>query len=290
MSKITKAVIPAAGFGTRFLPYTKAMPKEMLNIVDKPSLQYIVEEAVNSGITDILIITSRGKSIIEDHFDKAPELESILSEKNKIEELNSIKDLHKKANIFFIRQPEMLGLGNAIYMAKSFTKDEPFAILLGDDIVYNDDKPCLKQLIEMYEKFNSSILGVQEIEKKDTSKYGIVGGEKLTDDVYKVTEMIEKPTPNKAPSNQAILGRYILTSNIYKEIENTPKGAGGEIQLTDAIYRLLEKEPVYSYNFKGKRYDAGNKLGYLQATVEYALRDENLKTDFKKYLKSIIKD
>lgn len=285
MSTVRKAVIPAAGFGTRFLPYTKAMPKEMLNIVDKPALQYIVEEAVDSGITDILIIISRGKVPIENHFDKSPEIEDLLKAKNKIPELKTIEHINSLANIYYIRQAEMLGLGHAIKLAHSFTNGEPFAVMLGDDIVYNNDKPCLRQLIDKYEEFSSSILGVQSVVRSDTSKYGIIDGEHIDERTFKVNSLVEKPNPDNAPSTNAILGRYILTAGIYQELENTPKGKGGEIQLTDAISSLLKKESVYAYNFTGKRYDTGDKIGYLKATVEYALRDERFSDEFARYLK-----
>ena len=284
--KVSKAVIPAAGLGTRFLPSTKAQPKEMMNIVDKPSIQYIVEEAVDSGIEDILIILGRNKNSIEDHFDKSYELEDNLKNKGKEKLLKEIEKISELANIHYIRQKEPLGLGHAIYCAKSFVGNEPFAVMLGDDIV-RSNKPCIKQLIEKYEEYGSTIIGVQEVEKKDVNKYGIVKGSKLTGKVYKVEDLVEKPNLEEAPSNIAILGRYVISSEIFEILKETEPGAGDEIQLTDGLKKLSKKEDVYSYIFDGKRYDVGNKLGFLEATVEFALEDKNLGSSFRSYLKNL---
>jgi len=284
--KVKKAVIPAAGLGTRFLPSTKAQPKEMMNIVDKPSIQYIVEEAVDSGIEDILIILGRNKNSIEDHFDKSYELEDNLKNKGKEKLLKEIEKISELANIHYIRQKEPLGLGHAIYCAKSFVGNEPFAVMLGDDIV-RSNKPCIKQLIEKYEEYGSTIIGVQEVEKKDVNKYGIVKGSKLTGKVYKVEDLVEKPNLEEAPSNIAILGRYVISSEIFEILKETEPGAGDEIQLTDGLKKLSKKENVYSYIFDGKRYDVGNKLGFLEATVEFALEDKNLGSSFRSYLKNL---
>ncbi|HBH12245.1 MAG: UTP--glucose-1-phosphate uridylyltransferase [Clostridiales bacterium 38_11] len=283
---VKKAIIPAAGLGTRFLPATKAQPKEMLPVVDKPTIQYIVEEAVSSGIEDILIITGRNKRAIEDHFDKSFELEVILKQKGKYELLKIVEDISEMANIHYIRQKEANGLGHAIHCAKTFIKDEPFAVLLGDDIVYSE-KPCLLQLMEQFETYQSTILGVQSVSPDDVDKYGIVSGEKISDKLYLVDDLIEKPNRENAPTNVAILGRYIITPGIFEVLEHTKPGAGGEIQLTDALKELAQKEKMYAYEFQGERYDVGDKLGFLKATVEFALRKEDIKSDFMDYLKTI---
>jgi len=285
---IKKAIIPAAGLGTRFLPATKAQPKEMLPIVDKPTIQYIVEEAIESGIEDILIITGRNKRAIEDHFDKSVELEMELEQRNKTELLNLVRKVSNMANITYIRQKEPKGLGDAIYCGKNFIADEPFAVLLGDDIVDSQTKPCLKQLMDVYDEYKTTILGIKEVPKEEVNKYGIVSGMYIEDGVYKVKDLIEKPTPEEAPSNVAILGRYIITPEIFKVLEHTAPGAGGEIQLTDALRELAKKEAMYAYNFEGKVYDVGDKLGFLQATVEFALKRKKLGTEFRKYLKGIV--
>jgi UTP--glucose-1-phosphate uridylyltransferase len=285
---IKKAIIPAAGLGTRFLPATKAQPKEMLPIVDKPTIQYIVEEAIDSGIEDILIITGRNKRAIEDHFDKSVELEMELEQRNKTELLNLVRKVSNMANITYIRQKEPKGLGDAIYCGKNFIADEPFAVLLGDDIVDSQTKPCLKQLMDVYDEYKTTILGIKEVPKEEVNKYGIVSGMYIEDGVYKVKDLIEKPTPEEAPSNVAILGRYIITPEIFKVLEHTAPGAGGEIQLTDALRELAKKEAMYAYNFEGKVYDVGDKLGFLQATVEFALKRKKLGTEFRKYLKGIV--
>ena len=286
--RIKKAVIPAAGLGTRFLPATKAQPKEMLPIVDKPAIQYIVEEAVQSGIEDILIITGRNKRAIEDHFDKSVELELTLEEKEDRELLDLVRNISSLANIHYIRQKEPKGLGHAIYCAKSFINNEPFAVLLGDDIVDSKTKPCLQQLIDIYNEYGTSIIGVQEVPKADVSKYGIVSGKMVDERLYKVNNLVEKPSIEDAPSNIAILGRYIIEPEIFEILEHTKPGAGGEIQLTDALKELSTKQDIYAYIFEGRRHDIGNKLGFLQATVEFALKREDLKDAFIAYLRHLI--
>lgn len=286
---IRKAIIPAAGLGTRFLPATKAQPKEMLTIVDKPTIQYIIEECVASGIEEILIITGRNKKSIEDHFDRSIELEMELEKSGKEDLLKMVREISDMINIHYIRQKEPRGLGHAINCAKTFVGDEPFAVLLGDDIVYNPEKPCLKQLIDCYNEYDSSILGVQTVAKEAVSKYGIVSGVNVKDRVYKVDGLVEKPSVEEAPTNVAILGRYIITPRIFDILDETKPGKGNEIQLTDALLELLKDEEMYAYDFEGKRYDAGDKLGFLEATVEYALRRPDLKEGFMEYLKTIVK-
>jgi UTP--glucose-1-phosphate uridylyltransferase len=281
--KVRKAIIPAAGLGTRFLPATKAQPKEMLPIVDKPTIQYIIEEAVASGIEEILIITGRNKRAIEDHFDKSVELELELAQKGKTEMLEMVKNITNMVDIYFIRQKEPKGLGHAIGCAKAFVGNEPFAVLLGDDVV-DSEVPCLKQLIDCFYEYKTTVLGVQTIPEKDVSKYGIVKGTYIEDRVYKVKGVVEKPSIEDAPSNIAILGRYIITPKIFEIIENTKPGKGGEIQLTDALLTLISQEAMYAYDFQGRRYDVGDKLGFLQATVEYALKREELGKEFVEYL------
>ena len=287
--KIKKAIIPAAGLGTRFLPVTKAQPKEMLPIVDKPTIQYIIEEAVASGIEEILIITGRNKKCIEDHFDKSVELELELEKSGKQEMLKLVREISDMVDIHYIRQKEPKGLGHAISCAKTFVGNEPFAVLLGDDLVYNEEKPCLKQLIDCYNEYNTSILGVQTVDAKDVGKYGIIKGIHIEGGVHKVRGLIEKPAVEEAPSNIAILGRYIITPQIFKILEETKPGRGGEIQLTDALSKLIDEEAIYAYNFKGTRYDVGDKLGFLKATVEYALRREDLRDEFMEYLNTLKK-
>lgn len=283
---IRKAIIPAAGLGTRFLPATKAQPKEMLPIVDKPTIQYIVEEAVKAGIEQILIITGRNKRAIEDHFDKSIELENELESHNKQELLKIVRDVSNMIDIYYIRQKEPKGLGHAINCAKTFVGNEPFAVMLGDDVV-DSDVPCLKQLIDCYDQYKTTILGVQEVPHKEVSKYGIVNGIYIDNDVYKLKDVVEKPAIDEAPSNIAILGRYIITPEIFEVLENTLPGKGGEIQLTDALKTLMNKESIYAYKFQGKRYDVGDKLGFLQATVEFALKREDLGKPFKNYLSEL---
>ena len=284
--KVHKAIIPAAGLGTRFLPATKAQPKEMLPIVDKPTLQYIIEEAVDSGIEEILIITGRNKKPIEDHFDKSIELELELETKGKLDLLAEVRKISDMVNIHYIRQKEPRGLGHAVHCAKSFIGDEPFAVLLGDDIVHAE-KPCLKQMIEAYQEYKTSILGVQEVPREDVSKYGIVEGKHIEGRVYKVRNLVEKPSIQAAPSNVAILGRYIINPTIFEILEHTKPGKGGEIQLTDALRELAQHEDMYAYNFEGRRYDVGDKQGFLEATVEFALRRADLREEFLKYLMMI---
>lgn len=286
--KVRKAIIPAAGLGTRFLPATKAQPKEMLPIVDKPTIQYIVEEAIASGIEDIMIVTGRGKRAIEDHFDKSYELEDILKKKGEENLLSLVQDISNLVNIHYIRQKEPKGLGHAIYCAKSFIDNEPFAVLLGDDIV-DSEVPTLKQLIEVYDEYNTTVVGVQHVPQEEVSKYGIVDCKYVEDRVYKVKDLIEKPDREKAPSNIAILGRYIISPKIFYYLENATPGKGGEIQLTDALKGLLSIEALFAYDFVGKRYDVGNKLGFLEATVEYALKRNDLSKEFALYLKDLVK-
>ncbi|MCR1900089.1 UTP--glucose-1-phosphate uridylyltransferase GalU [Irregularibacter muris] len=287
--RVRKAIIPAAGLGTRFLPATKAQPKEMLPIVDKPTIQYIIEEAIASGIEEILIITGRNKRSIEDHFDKNIELEMSLKEKGKADLLELVEDISNMVDIHYIRQKEAKGLGHAILQAKSFVGNEPFAVLLGDDIV-DAQKPCLKQLIDIYDEYKTPVLGVQEVADQDVSKYGIVNGKHIEDSVYKVKGLVEKPSLEEAPSNVAILGRYIITPRIFEILEHTKPGAGGEIQLTDALKELAREEAMYAYIFSGKRYDVGDKLGFLSATIEFALKRDDLRDDFVKYLKDLVHD
>ncbi len=282
--EIRKAIIPAAGLGTRFLPATKAQPKEMLPVVDKPTLQYIIEEAVHSGIEEILIITGRNKSSIENHFDKSVELELELERKGKRELLAEVRAITEMANIHYIRQKEPKGLGHAIYCAKSFIGEEPFAVLLGDDVVYTQVKPCMKQMMEAYSRYQASILGVQEVEKEVVSKYGIVDGEQVEERVYLVRGLVEKPDMKQAPSRVAILGRYIISPAIFEILAHTEPGKGGEIQLTDALQELAKREAMYAYIFEGRRYDVGDRQGFLEATVEYALRREELREEFLSYL------
>ena len=283
--KVKKAIIPAAGLGTRFLPATKAQPKEMLPIVDKPTIQYIIEEAVASGIEEILIITGRNKKCIEDHFDKSVELEMELEKSGKQDLLELVRNVSDLVNIHYIRQKEPKGLGDAIHCAKTFVGNEPFAVLLGDDIV-DSEVPCLKQLIDCYSEYKTSILGVQTVNESDVSKYGIVDGIHIEDRVYKVKNLVEKPSIEESPSNIAILGRYIITPEIFDIIENTPPGKGGEIQLTDALKTLISQEPMYAFDFQGKRYDVGDKLGFIQATVEFALKNPELRVSVIDYLKT----
>ena len=287
--KVKKAVIPAAGWGTRLLPATKAQPKEMLPIVDKPSIQYIVEEAVAAGIEDILIITSKNKQSIEDHFDKSLALEQALEKQGKAKLLKEVQDISKMITIHSVRQKEQKGLGHAIHCAKSFVGDEPFAVLLGDDIIHSQE-PVIKQMMEAYEKKETAILGCKTVAKKDVNKYGIVDFSQKDGELYKVQDLIEKPALAEAPSQLAILGRYIITPDIFEILENTAPGKGGEIQLTDALKTLLDQRAVYGYDFEGQRYDVGNKMGFLKTTVELALAREDLGPEFKKYLKELTKD
>jgi len=281
--RVKKAIIPAAGLGTRFLPATKAQPKEMLPIVDKPTIQYIVEEAVASGIEEILIITGRNKRAIEDHFDKSVELENSLERQHKDDLLKMVKEISNIADIYYVRQKEPKGLGHAIGCAKTFVGNEPFAVMLGDDVV--DSKvPCLKQLIDCYSRYKTTILGVQQVAHNDVDKYGIVDGVCIDNNLYKVKDLVEKPKVDEAPSDIAILGRYIITPAIFDILENTLPGKGCEIQLTDALRTLMQSEAMYAYVFEGRRYDVGDKLGFLQATVEFALKRDEIREPFMEYL------
>jgi UTP--glucose-1-phosphate uridylyltransferase len=286
---IRKAVIPAAGYGTRFLPATKATPKEMLPIVDKPTIQYIVEEALLSGIEDILIISGHGKRAIEDHFDAAPALEYELERKGKRELLDLVRET-TDVNVHYVRQKYMRGLGDAILCAKSFVGNEPFAVLLGDDVVYHPQRSALRQLMDVYEETGGSVLGCQIVADEQVSSYGIVAGEKQDNArLMRVFDMVEKPSLEEAPSRMAVLGRYIIRPEIFEILGNTTPGKGGEIQLTDALKVLAQRDEVYAYDFEGQRYDLGDKLGFLQATVEFALRRADLGTPFRDYLKALAK-
>lgn len=291
MQKIRKAVIPAAGFGTRFLPETKAMPKEMLPIVDKPTIQYIVEEIKASGIEQILIISGHAKRAIEDHFDSSPELEQHLYESGKMDLLKEVRQV-ASVKIHYTRQQYMRGLGDAILCAKEFMDGEPFSVILGDDVVYNGSgEPALKQLISQYDKTGGTIIGCQLVRPEQVSSYGIINGTPTENpDLLKVKNMIEKPSIEEAPSRFAALGRYVITPEVFKILEQTKPGKGGEIQLTDALRVMAKNGNVYAYNFKGKRYDTGNKLGYLKATVEFALRRDDIGPEFRQYLKSLLMD
>ncbi|ALC82531.1 MULTISPECIES: UTP--glucose-1-phosphate uridylyltransferase GalU [Bacillus] len=287
MKKVRKAIIPAAGLGTRFLPATKAMPKEMLPIVDKPTIQYIIEEAIESGIEDIIIVTGKGKRAIEDHFDNAPELERNLEEKGKIDLLEKVQKASNIVDIHYIRQKEPKGLGHAVWCARNFIGDEPFAVLLGDDIV-QAKKPCLRQLMDEYENTLSSVIGVQQVPENATNRYGII--DPLTNEGrrYQVKTFVEKPAPGTAPSNLAILGRYIFTPEIFMYLEKQEVGAGGEIQLTDAIQMLNEIQRVFAYDFEGKRYDVGEKLGFIETTLEFAMQDAELRKDLVPFIEKLL--
>ncbi len=285
--KITKAVIPAAGFGTRFLPATKAMPKEMLPIIDTPTLQYIVKEAVDSGITDILIIIGKNKKCIEDHFDRSVELEDLLVKGGKSRELKMVRDIADMAHIYYVRQKEMNGSGNAILEAEAFVGNEPFAVMFGDDLIYNESKPCLKQLIDAYETTGKSIVGVQEVPREEAPKYGIIVPGRTKGCYTEMNGIVEKPSIDELPSTYAGLGRYILKPEIFDIIKRSKPHANGEVYITDAILETIDIDGVYAYDFEGRRYDIGDKEGYLEATVEYALRDEKLREGFVKYLKGL---
>ncbi|GAB7387925.1 UTP--glucose-1-phosphate uridylyltransferase GalU [Bacillaceae bacterium] len=279
---IKKAIIPAAGLGTRFLPATKAQPKEMLPIVDKPTIQYIIEEAVASGIEDIIIVTGRNKRAIEDHFDKSVELEMTLREKGKLRMLEVVEKISQLADIHYIRQKEPRGLGHAIYCARKFIGNEPFAVLLGDDIVQNET-PCLRQLIDVYERFGQTVVGVQEVPWEETRKYGIIDGEEVEERLYRARRLVEKPEKDP-PSRIAVMGRYILEPDVFARIAGLSPGTGGEIQLTDALDALAREGRVLAYAFDGQRYDVGDKLGYLKATVEIALQREDIRSELIEYL------
>ena len=284
--KLRKAVIPAAGLGTRFLPATKAQPKEMLPIVDKPTIQYIIEEAAAAGMEDIIIVTGRNKRSIEDHFDRSIELEMELEKNDKAEMLDMVRSIPEIANVHFIRQKQPLGLGHAVLTASHFIGNEPFAVLLGDDVVLAQ-KPALQQMVEVFNEYKTSILGVQQVADDVVNKYGIVDGRLIDDGVYKVRNLVEKPNREEAPSNIAILGRYVLTPSIFAYLETQEKGAGGEIQLTDALKRLAKDEAMYAYIFKGHRYDVGSKIGFLQANIEFALRNPEVAGELREYLDAL---
>ncbi len=289
--KVRKVVLPAAGLGTRFLPATKAQPKEMLPLVDKPLIQYGVEEAVKSGVEDIIIVTGRGKNAIEDHFDVSFELEYLLKKKGKKKLLAEVRRISDMVHVTYVRQKQALGLGHAVLMAKNLVGDEPFAVLLGDDII-DSPVPCLKQMLAVYACYRASVLAIMPVERKSIPSYGIIKGTRVRDSrfpgrLFRVDDLVEKPSIKKAPSNLGIVGRYLLSPAIFSELEKTRAGAAGEIQLTDAIRRLLVREPVYAYRFEGRRYDAGDKLGFLEATVEFGLKRPDLRKPFRSYLKSL---
>ncbi|HHA0682717.1 TPA: UTP--glucose-1-phosphate uridylyltransferase GalU [Staphylococcus aureus] len=286
MKKIKKAIIPAAGLGTRFLPATKAMPKEMLPILDKPTIQYIVEEAARAGIEDIIIVTGRHKRAIEDHFDSQKELEMVLKEKGKSELLEKVQYSTELANIFYVRQKEQKGLGHAISSARQFIGNEPFAVLLGDDIV-ESEVPAVKQLIDVYEETGHSVIGVQEVPEADTHRYGIIDPLTKNGRQYEVKKFVEKPAQGTAPSNLAIMGRYVLTPEIFDYLKTQKEGAGNEIQLTDAIERLNNDNQVYAYDFEGERYDVGEKLGFVKTTIEYALKDDSMREELTRFIKEL---
>jgi UTP--glucose-1-phosphate uridylyltransferase len=289
MKKIRRAVFPAAGLGTRFLPATKAQPKEMLPLVDKPIIQYAVEEAIASGLETLVIITGRGKNAIEDHFDVSYELEKILEERGKSDLLSLVRAVSEMVHIAYIRQKEALGLGHAILVSRDFMNDEPFAVLLGDDVIVSEI-PCIRQMMDIYDHYGTSVVALMEVPAQETSRYGIINGKQLPEGdgrLFEVVDMVEKPKAEEAPSNLAIIGRYILTPAIFEMLEATGKGSGGEIQLTDGLRRLLSRERILAYKFQGKRHDAGDKLGFLQATIEFALKNEELGPAFRAYLKSL---
>jgi UTP--glucose-1-phosphate uridylyltransferase len=281
-----KAVIPAAGLGTRFLPATKSQPKEMLPVVDKPAIQYVVEEAVASGIDDILIVTGRGKRAIEDHFDRAFELEYFLDKKGDNCGLAEMREISGLADICYIRQKEPLGQGHAIMVTRSLVGNEPFAVFFADDII-ESAVPCMKQMMDVYERYKCSVVAVQELPREEISRYGVIDGKQIDERVHRISGMVEKPAPEEAPSNLGIVGRYILTPEIFDALEHTPPGKGGEIWLADGLRNLLDRQAVYGYQFEGIRYDTGTKLGYLRATVEYALRRPDLGEEFRQYLRTL---
>lgn len=285
--RVRKAVIPAAGLGTRFLPATKASPKEMLPVVDKPVIQYVVEEAVEAGIEAILIITGRGKEAIENHFDVSFELEQLLETRGKLEELAIVRSIASMVHLGYVRQKEALGLGHAVLCARHWIGDEPFAVFLGDDIVASGT-PCIRQMLDVYERERASVLGVMEVTRENVHKYGIVAGEAAGDRLVRVTDIVEKPKPEDAPSTTAVIGRYVFTPTLFEELERTRADASGEIQLTTAIRSLMDRESVFAYRFEGRRFDTGDRLGFLQATVEMALRRPDLAGPFREYLKRVL--
>jgi len=290
-AKVRKAVFPAAGLGTRFLPATKAQPKEMLPIVDKPIIQYGVEEVLHSGIQNIIIVTGRGKTAIEDHFDVSFELENMLESRSKKDLLSTVRNVSDMIDVSYIRQKEALGLGHAVMRARDLVGPEPFAVVLADDVI-EAEVPCIRQLLDIYTFFSAPVLAVMEVPKESISAYGVVDAEPIShngskDRVYRIRDLVEKPNPDKAPSNLAIIGRYILTPEVFDSIGAIEPGAGSEIQLTDALRHMLRSRPIYAFRFEGKRYDAGDKLGFLKATVEFALRRHDLGNEFRDYLKSL---
>ena len=282
--KVKKAVFPVAGLGTRFLPATKASPKEMLPLIDKPLVQYVVEEAVAAGIEQILFVTGRGKRAIEDHFDISFELEALLSEKGKADTLKEVRDIAEMINIFYVRQKQAMGLGHAILCARDFVGNEPFAVLLGDDII-DADKPCLAQLLDVYYKYRGPVLALEQVPRENISSYGCVKANTISERIFEVTDMVEKPKPADAPSDLAIIGRYVLTPDIFPILEKQKPGKGGEIQLTDALRKLSKEEAIYGCRFEGVRHDCGDKLGFLKATVDLALKREEFNGEFEKYLR-----
>ena len=288
MGRIRKAVFPAAGLGTRFLPATKAQPKEMLPLVDKPIIQYVIEEAVAAGLTNIIIVTGRGKNAIEDHFDVSYELERLLQERGKTDLLDQVRAVSNMINVSYVRQGEALGLGHAVLVARDLVGDEPFAVMLGDDIIDNPI-PCMKQMVQVFEKYQGPVVAVHKVPKDEISSYGVIDGEaeKGDDRVYRIRDLVEKPSAEEAPSDLAIIGRYILTPDIFDALATTPRDAAGEIQLTNGLRALRERRPMYGYRFEGVRHDAGNKLGFLKATVEFALKREDLGGPFREYLKGL---
>jgi UTP--glucose-1-phosphate uridylyltransferase len=288
MPRIRKAVFPAAGLGTRFLPATKAQPKEMLPLVDKPIIQYVIEEAVASGLTSIIIVTGRGKNAIEDHFDVSYELEKLLEERGKRDLLEQVRTISSMVNVCYVRQGETLGLGHAVLVAKDLIGDEPFAVMLGDDII-DSAVPCMKQMVEVYQEHGGPVVAVHQVPREEISAYGVIDGvpEGASGRVYRIRDMVEKPSAGEAPSDLAIIGRYILTPDIFEVLETTPRDKGGEIQLTNGLRVLKERRAMYGYRFDGVRHDAGNKLGFLKATVEFALKREDLGAPFRDYLKSL---
>jgi len=286
VNAIRKAVFPAAGLGTRFLPATKAQPKEMLPLVDKPIIQYVVEEAVESGLDQIIIVTGRGKRAIEDHFDISFELEHVLAQKGDEETLRAVRRISDLATIYYIRQKEPLGLGHAVAVTRELVGDEPFAVLLSDDLIVHD-VPCLRQMIEVYERYQCSVVAVERIPRDRISGYGVIAGRPIEERIYRLDDVVEKPAPEEAPSDLAIVGRYILTPEIFDALARVKPGKGGEIQLTDALRRLLKHQVIYAYEFQGIRYDAGTTLGFLKAAVEFALRRPDIGEEFRTYLRSL---
>jgi len=283
---IRKAVFPAAGLGTRFLPATKAQPKEMLPLVDKPVIQYVIEEAVDSGITDIIIVTGRGKNAIEDHFDVSFELERVLAERGQSEQLRVVREISDMIRVSYVRQKEALGLGHAVLVAKALVGDEPFAVFLGDDVI-DAPVPCMKQMIEAFRALGSSIVAVEQVDPARTKDYGVIAGKAVGGNLFKITDLVEKPSPEEAPSNLAIIGRYILTPEIFGHLEKVQPDRKGERQLTDGLRSLLKEQPIHGYRFSGKRYDTGSKIGFLKATVEFALKREDLGGEFLEYLQTL---